>query len=323
ILDMLQTVNPLEDATAGDAMPTGCFWSEQLNVLMRFFAAASPAASGDIAERRLLDSLLAWKHVKQRPAMTRLILLICTLVAWSTVSCASVIAATGWIVEQKSKISGAHKVFLTAKALRVDSLSTGVTLICKAPAYRVQLFNRGNGRTFFTVPDKFTGPHASRVFAGHRDDMMNGPWKPDRDTTVAGVHASKLTMFKHPPSRLSANRFEVEHANGVCSASYSALTGVSLPRQFAEVLSRLYSLPPFLKLPLEVIYVDPSGAENLSLHTTRITKVTLSDDCFNAPPKLKLAASGDDVYVTETGHAGLVEALNWLGEVSGKPAKKK
>lgn len=232
-------------------------------------------------------------------------------------------AEVGWVLDQRSKVTGAHRVTLTPTKLRVDSIGYDVTVVCSAPSYKVTAYSTRKKLLFKTTAIQYRGMPAAYVFGNIRTDMQKGHWREKGKTTVAGREADVRVMAKSGLARRETSRFEVEHANGVHSAVYKSMAGVKIPDGFALILARLYAIPAYPRLPLEVVYTDPTGSENLSLCTTRCQKKEFSDSVFAVPGGLKTARQEDDLYVSQSQDAALETGINWLGEVGDLSDRKK
>lgn len=221
----------------------------------------------------------------------------------------------GWAFTQKSKVTGEHNVIMTDSVLRVDSKRYGVTVYVSMPSARVTVYSHNKKAFIQTTPEGYRGMPAAYIFGNIRTELTNAKWTKAASTTVAGKPAEVRTMARQGAIRRETSRFEVDHANGVHNAVYKSLSGLRLPKSYALIVARLYAVPAFPFMPVEVIYTDPSGAENLSLYTTKCARRMIDANELKEPSGYLKARHEDELYVEKSRDAGLEAGVNWLGGI--------
>ncbi len=234
-------------------------------------------------------------------------------------------AESGWVFEQKSKISGRHQIYLSASRIKAVNNLSKISMFMQAPEWKIVILNDLSKTYCITDIKNFGGENSGRVFAGHRDEYSQGRWFFKGKSEVLSQKVDILYMSRQQvrgPQTRPGNVFEVEHMTGIANATSWCMTDAKMSKQMTEFVSHIYCVSNTLQeFPLRVIYMDNEGATTLSLQTLSIKPTQITDALFVIPKSYKNVKSEALVYNDEQSKNSLKESFDWLGDVD-KPRVK-
>lgn len=215
-------------------------------------------------------------------------------------SCRAALAADKcWFIFQKSGGSGNHEIHLTETAIRVDSLSTGIITIAKAPDWKIHRFNKKKQLQFSCDFNSWR----LREMSGFLNDFF-GKWqtwsKVPSSTLVLG---QPVTIFewksrhKKPPVNRPSARTLVAMYDTVednKSQKFWVWNHSGFRRQ-AQILSTLYAAPdpPGIILRNDVTLFSIKESRHLLL-TADIKQIDQPKGIFEKPEGYKVTTKYSD-----------------------------
>lgn len=208
-------------------------------------------------------------------------------------------AADAMLFIQESPVTGGQSVYVTPKAMRIDNQKTGTTIICKAPKWEVDIYNKKNRTAFHTTADQFKASFFSGIFKIYRENFSNIKWKKEGVEQRDGVQLVKYGVH------LDGKQGKLDLMDQpVRNAEYFVATNLKLPEKACNVLAILTSMPQLGGLPVQCTYYSMSADSASGLTTKVIKKVSVVDPFFEVY-KFPAAASERDVFIDPTGRAAI------------------
>lgn len=233
---------------------------------------------------------------------------------------------SGWILEQKSKVSGEHQIYFSPTRIKSVNRLSRLTMYTSAPDWKIVILNDVAKTYWITDVAHLIGTPSARVFTGLRLDMTNGRWftRPANDMLEQKTIAHYL--YRKPaylgPMQKSTV-FEIAHVTGVTSAVSYCLVAAPMSDSMSKFVSQIYAVAPLHEFPLRVMYKDAQGIEVASLLTKSIRPTKIKDSLFAIPPGYKKAKDENAVYEDERSKKAMQESFEWLGEVDKTPSQSK
>jgi len=229
--------------------------------------------------------------------------------AWqSTSKCFS---ADATLLIQESSVTGGQNVYITPKALRIDNQKTGTTIVCKAPKWEVELYNKRNRSTFHCPTEDFKASFFQSITKVYRENLTNLKWKKEGVEQRNGVSIVKFGV--HPNgTRGKMDLMDVSVRNG----EYFLATSFKLPPKVCNVLAIFCSLPPMGMIPMQCTYYGVNSEAASPLSTKEIKRISVVDPFFEIP-KFPAAPSERDVFIDPAGREAIEDMFG------DRPAKTK
>jgi len=209
------------------------------------------------------------------------------------VACAapSALGADATLLIQDSRITGPQNVYITPKALRIDNQKTGTTLVCKAPKWELDIYNKRNRTSYHCAAEAFKASFFNTLTKLYREALTPVKWKKTGVETRQGLEILKFGVrldMKH--SHLDLMRGDVR------SAEYYVCPGLKLPDKACNVLATLYSMPLFGDVPISCTFYGDRGETLYALSTKDVKKISVVDPFFDLP-KFTAAKSEREVFI--------------------------
>lgn len=195
------------------------------------------------------------------------------------------------LLTQDSTVTGPQNIYVAPKALRVDNQRTGTTLVCKAPKWEVELYNKRNRTAYRTTPEKFHASFFMEITKVYRENLTDLKWKKEGEEVREGVSMIKLAV--HPEGK--EGRLNLM-SMAVRNSDYWVATSFKLPPKVCNVVARLDSMPQLDMIPIDCVYYGINGQAIKPLQTRSIKNVTVIDPFFDCP-KFEPAKSERDVFL--------------------------
>lgn len=202
-------------------------------------------------------------------------------------------AETCWHIVQNTGGSGKHDVYLTEKAIRINSLSSGIFTIAKAPDWRIDRYNQ-HRKLQFSCEFK---AWMMRDMSGFLNEFF-GKWQTwKRITSSKLICGQPVTIYewkskhKKPPKKAPSSRTLIalyEAVEDNKSHSFYVWNRPQFQRQ-AQILATLYAMPdpPGVVLRNDVtVFSDP--ARRHILLTGEIKQIDQPKGIFDKPDGFKL-----------------------------------
>lgn len=192
---------------------------------------------------------------------------------------------------QDSRITGPQNVYITPKALRIDNQKTGTTLVCKAPKWELDIYNKRNRTSYHCAPEAFRASFFNTLTKVYRDALTPVKWKKTGVETRQGLDILKLGV------RLDMKHSHLDMMHGdVRSAEYFVGTNLKLPDKACNVLATLYSVPLLGDVPISCTFYGDRGETLFALSTKDVKKISVVDPFFDFP-KFAAARSEREVFI--------------------------
>ncbi|MBS1955491.1 MAG: hypothetical protein JST89_15010 [Cyanobacteria bacterium SZAS-4] len=214
----------------------------------------------------------------------------------STTECFS---ADATLLIQKSTVTGGQNVYIAAKALRIDNQKTGTTIVCKAPRWEVDLYNKRNRTSFHCAAEDFKASFFQSITKVYRDNLTNLKWKKEGVEQRDGISVLKMAVH------LDGKQGKLDLMNvDVRNGEYFLATNFKLPPKVCNVLAVLTSMPPMGLIPIACTYYGVNSDSASPLVTKEIKKITVVDPFFETP-KFAAAPSERDVFIDPAGREAI------------------
>jgi hypothetical protein len=203
------------------------------------------------------------------------------------------------LIVQEGIITGLQNVYVSPKALRIDNQKTGTTIVSRAPAWEVDLYNKKNRTMYHTTTDKFKASFFQGITKVYRDNLGGLKWKKEGPDKQAGLPAIRYAV--HLNGKLGSLELLKVPIQG---AYYWLASDFKIPPKACNVLSQLNSLPLFGLLPIQCTYIGINRESSSPLFTQSVKKISVVDPFFDIP-KFDLAPSERDVFIDPAGRAAI------------------
>lgn len=217
----------------------------------------------------------------------RKIFTLITFIFASSLSSNPCLAIDATLLIQESPITGTQRVYIGRKAFRIDNAKTGTTIVCKAPDWNVDLFNKATRKGFHTTASKF---NAAFLQVRHKDSegIMQLKWKKQAPDMVAGIAATKYSAL--------IDKTLAEGLSPIVKSNYWVASDLGVNGKACEVLSKVDNVPSMGSIPLDLAYASRNleSEHAYYLKTTSWKKVSLVDPFFEIP-KFKMVAHERDI----------------------------
>lgn len=209
---------------------------------------------------------------------------------------------SGVCLIQVGKVCGDAVFTATGKGVRIDLKKSGLTLVAKAPAWKVFEYSKER-RIFYPTTLMTAGQNLVRgeaAASGHLFNLLT--FVRSKNVSVLGKDAVQYTT----PKSVAEKAYAVKQAGGSDNgapqkATYTLYEAPAVPEQACVLLKTIYGLPTSPKgLPLEFSYVTLRGVHEGRLVTYGIHSCAAKASDFECPPGFKLAKSEQEVTVSRT-----------------------
>ncbi len=242
---------------------------------------------------RQFASVVAMKRFLAQISITSL------LVSFGCASTSKCFGADATLLVQKSTVTGGQNVYITSKALRIDNQKTGTTIVCTAPKWEVDLYNKRNRTSFHCPAENFRASFFQYITRVYRENLTNLKWKKEGTEERDGVPIVKMAV--HIDGKQGKmGLMSVDVRNG----EYFLATGFKLPPKVCNVLAVLTSMPPMGLIPIECTYYGVNSESASPLSTKEIKKISVVDHFFEVP-KFPTAITERDVFIDPAGREAM------------------
>lgn len=218
------------------------------------------------------------------------------LFSFSMFACRSAFAAQAILLVQDSNVTGSQNVYVSPKALRIDNKKTSTTIICKAPKWQVDVYNKRNRTIYSCAAQDFKGSFFNTFTKVQRENFAAIKWKKLGMETRDGVELTNLGV------QLDGKRGHLDLMNvDVRNGNYFVATSLKLPSKACDVLATFYSLPLVGEIPVQCVFYGVHGESLTPLSTREIKSISVVDPFFEVP-KFARAKSEREVFIDPAAH---------------------
>jgi hypothetical protein len=211
------------------------------------------------------------------------------------------LAGNATLLVQESTVTGSQNVYITPRALRIDNKKTGTTIVCKAPQWQVDIYNKRNRSVYSCAPQEFKASFFNTFTKVYRENFASLKWKKSSSENRDGIEISKLGV------QLDGKRGRLDLMNvDVRSGEYFVATSFKLPSKACDVLATFYSLPLVGEIPIQCIFYGMHAETLTPLSTKEIKNISVVDPFFEVP-KFAVAKSERDVFIDPTARQTIEE----------------
>lgn len=232
---------------------------------------------------------------------TRLYRLVARVLILSVLTASPAMAIDAVLLKQESRVTGSQNVYIAARAVRIDNQKTGTTIVCRAPDWDVDIYNKRNRTTYHCAAQEFKAVFFNLLTKLYREAFASVKWKKAGTEVRSGEEITKFSVpldIKH--SRLDMLRGDIT------GAEYFVGTGFKLPSKVCNVMSTYYSMPLMGKVPIQCTFYGVGGETLNALSTKEIKKIVVVDPFFDLP-KFTLAKSEREVFIDPKAQAAMEE----------------
>lgn len=239
-------------------------------------------------------------------------------ILFSTLSTASVAAAETecWELVQNSLIAGKHRITVSPKAFKIQSVGNRYCIISKAPDWKVFVFNRYAKTIYETPAQGFKGnlSAGTGAFGGYLENLPILRRPREKSTYM---HLPALVMhIENPNAKREAKRARTFsgvflNTGEISSADYWMWDNPRINPNFQFVINRLYRLPPGA-FPLKLVTVNADRETNTEADTISTRQIPYDEKYFEVPQHFK-AVKDEIAVVNDSSRNNAVKNLinNW------------
>jgi len=210
-------------------------------------------------------------------------------ILFSVVLSSAVIAAETecWELVQTSLITGKHRITVSPKAFKIQSIGNRYCIISKAPDWKVSVFNRYAKTIYETPTQGFKGNLAAGTgaFGGYLENLpiLRRPRTKDSVMRLPSLlmHVDNPTVRK---ARKRSQGYSGVSLNtgDVLSADYWMWDNNRLAPSFQIVMNKLYRFP-IGAIPLKFITVNSDKETNIEVDTLSVRQIPYDEKSFEVP----------------------------------------
>jgi hypothetical protein len=210
----------------------------------------------------------------------------------------------GFLLKQSSKFSGPQSIFVSADGVKISEANTGITYICRQPAWRWQIFNQRTHKYFECAPDAFKGTAGERMVIFLHDRLVKTKFAKLAPAKILGEPVDRfrtpLASGLNDPGEPDGNRryFEV-----------SLLAHAPLPKSVQAAVGRVHGLP-LEGVPVQVIYLDEFDSIRQALLTIRLDPKAIDKSTFATPHNYSSVKKEQEVYIDEERDKDVTQLLD-------------
>ena len=206
-------------------------------------------------------------------------------------------SGNGWILTQKSHMSGLGKVYISDKGVKV-SLQSGVNITSVSPFRQVCIYSEKTKKMHHLPFEKFRGQFQRVVALVTGASFTEIPLLPEGATKVLGIEAQRYTSTAKYQSYQRATFKGRTISNSAAESAECTVSSAITPLpQIGTFLDRLYGLPKMNGVPLEATFVDLNKNKQIHLVTSSAIKSNVPESDLSTPAGLKEVPTSEDVTV--------------------------
>jgi hypothetical protein len=200
---------------------------------------------------------------------------------------------------------GDQTLYVSPQAIRVEWKRQGTVMLCRAPDFKLILFNPTAHRYYETSDSNASKLLSQRIslIVGLEANPHN--FQPAGKGTVAGVAATNLEPRVHARHGPTCKEFWIADQMQV------------VPR-LADAYCHYISAPAFGKIPLKIVNLDPDDHINQFLECNACRQLSIPASKFELPKSYQRVASDSQIMVNDSE----VGAIFGIGEEE-EPKKSK
>jgi hypothetical protein len=216
------------------------------------------------------------------------------------------------VLRQSGAVIGGRILKVNSAALRVDNIKSGVSIITRAPDWRVIVLNARSKRYWLTTPAQFKGEMTAKLYSEDRERLSKFAWSQPTFVQFLGQKACARSM-EMPTKHLAQAKVD-----GILKARLWSLPTPKLSKEAFEVLSKVYQLPPVAEVPLKLLFDDADDGTVRALETRELTTRAFASSDFACPPDYQQAQSLADAFVDPLSQRAFEGFSHWVEPDLGK-----
>lgn len=180
-----------------------------------------------------------------------------------------------YVIEQNNQVVGKTRITVAAHSIRVD-LDNSKSAAMKTPYLQATLFSEKQKTYFRTPTADLRGLDSKRIVASFGESLNPKIWKQEsKKTDGAFTYVLFSARMAPPPKSNRTNAEASRDYSGIRSARYKLLIVDGVPIAANNAICRFVGLPALGGIPMQMEYVDESGA-NLMMLTSSIRTISQS-----------------------------------------------
>jgi hypothetical protein len=217
-------------------------------------------------------------------------------------------------VKQLHREFGQANLYLSKRAIRVESPSLQVVYLAKAPDWKVFIFSKERG---VYTDDAFAHwiARGVRPTAVTQSDLSDVPVTEGPHKKLFGYDATEYSLVVTKESK--KNEFgllEKGLVNTISSGKYIVANGTDLPNQQYRFLTHFYNLPFEKGLPLECEIMHKNGGlPSRLLNTDSLSTISVPDNFYDLPSGLRRVTDERKVALSDKKIKQLTDFMQDLG----------
>jgi hypothetical protein len=209
------------------------------------------------------------------------------------------LAGEAILLVQESPITGVQNIYITPKSMRIDNQKTGTTIVSRAPAWEVDIYNKRNRTSFHSTTGDFKASFFQGITKVYRENFTGLKWKKESAETHEGLPTIRYSIqLNGKQGKLDLMSVRIQKAD------YWIATNFKLPAKVCNVLAILDSVPSMGLIPVQCTYMGVDGSSASPLDTKVFKRISVVDPFFEIP-KFAVAQSERDVFIDPAGRAAI------------------
>lgn len=221
----------------------------------------------------------------------------------------------GWVLQQSGDVVGPRRLLITARAIRIDSIKGGYSIVSRAPNWAVTIYNRRSNKFIQMPHEAFRGDTTAKLYSGDKTGLSKGIWKKAVAEKICGQNTWRFEMI---PTKIS-----LSEGNRIAHAQYNILRDAPVSPEAFGIIRLIYQLPSIVGVPMRLAFVDME--DNYTVHpveTSQIKSEQLQESEFDLPPGMNRTKDQMEVFVDPLSKQVYDGFTGWTAPNLNKPKRE-
>jgi len=198
---------------------------------------------------------------------------------------------SGWLLNQKSRITGECKLYISASGIKIVYEKQGYCFVSSAPDWQAVIYSDKNKIFYRTTLEDHAAQMTRGMKIGGNNDIDAALWKKAEPCMLNGY---KTTRYVYRAKKIDA---EIDWAE--CWSSDE----IQVAKPLAQYISQVNHTPCNGHLSIRFIehYRGDIKKKAPRISTTNVEKITIPVGCYSWPKNYRQAASYMQVVMGEAG----------------------
>jgi hypothetical protein len=214
-------------------------------------------------------------------------------------SCLAERSSSGWKLVQRSRVQGKQNIWIRRDAIKIQNENKGVTILMKAPDWKVYVWSDNNGVMTSTPIGKWSGLHSHISEPAFAEKYSGAVESEDRVGLMCGLNTHRVSLCQ--PDHDYTNDIGQTLSMGKMRriGNYWTTDGFSLPPIVCAAVQRYYGDAPSKRFPLQYMAYSKAGNTVTDLSTPGCEGTTISDAVFAIPRNYRQARTDEEVMFSK------------------------